>query len=49
MMQVFNLLNARKLGEREFNIFHNFFNNFRFLAIFIGIFAAQMAIVEYGG
>ena len=43
------MLNARKLGEREFNIFHNFFNNFRFLAIFIGIFAAQMAIVEYGG
>lgn len=49
MMQVFNLLNARKLGEREFNIFHNFFNNFKFLFIFIGIFAGQMAIIQYGG
>jgi hypothetical protein len=49
MMQVFNLLNARKLGDREFNVFSNFFNNFRFLAIFIGIFLIQMAIVEYGG
>ena len=49
MMTIFNLLNARKLGEREFNIFHNFFNNFRFIAIFIGIGVAQLAIVEYGG
>ena len=48
-MQVFNLLNARKLGEREFNVFSHFFNNYRFLIIMVGIFGAQLAIIEYGG
>lgn len=49
MMQVFNLINARKLGEREFNVFHTFFNNFRFLLIFVVIFAMQIFICQNGG
>lgn len=40
MMQIFNLINARKLGDREFNVFKGFFNNFRFLLIFLIIFGA---------
>jgi hypothetical protein len=38
MCQIFNMINARKLGDREFNVFHSFFNNFRFLLIFLIIF-----------
>ena len=48
-MQLFNQINARKLGEREFNVFADFFNNWMFLAIFIFTFAIQMVIVEFGG
>ena len=33
MMQLFNMINARKLGERQFNIFSNLFNNWLFLVI----------------
>lgn len=32
-MQLFNQINARKLGDREFNVFKIFFNNGLFLAI----------------
>jgi hypothetical protein len=49
MMQIFNLINARKLGDREFNVFHGFFNNFRFLFIFLLIFGAQVFICQNGG
>jgi len=34
-MQVFNEINSRKLGEREFNVFEGFFNNWLFLFIII--------------
>jgi hypothetical protein len=34
MMQLFNMINARKLGEREFNIFRGFFNNWLFIAVY---------------
>ena len=33
--QVFNQINARKLGEREFNVFENFFNNAMFIFILV--------------
>jgi Ca2+ transporting ATPase len=49
MMQIFNLINARKLGDRDFNVFHGFFNNFRFLLIFLSIFGAQILICQNGG
>jgi hypothetical protein len=49
MCQIFNMINARKLGDREFNVFHSFFNNFRFLLIFLIIFGMQIFICEKGG
>lgn len=48
-MQLFNQINSRKLGEREFNVFSAFCNNFMFIFILILTFAVQMVIVEYGG
>lgn len=48
-MQLFNQINARKLGEREYNVFAEFFNNPMFLIILIATFAIQMMIVEWGG
>ena len=33
--QLFNQINARKLGEREFNVFENFFNNAMFIFILV--------------
>ena len=32
-MQVFNEINARKLGANEYNVFKGFFNNLMFLGI----------------
>jgi P-type Ca2+ transporter type 2B len=49
LMNLFNQINSRKLGWRDFNIFDQFFNNFLFLFV-VGLeFAAQYAIVEFGG
>lgn len=48
-MQLFNQINSRKLGEREFNIFSSFFNNWLFIVITIATFAIQVVIVQYGG
>lgn len=48
-MQLFNQINARKLGEHEYNVFSNFFNNCMFILILISTFAIQMLIVEFGG
>lgn len=48
-MQIFNEINARKLGEREFNVFAGFFNNLLFLAIILATVAIQIAMVEFGG
>ena len=48
-MQLFNQINARKLGERELNIFQNFCNNAWFFCITIFCFAVQFVLVQYGG
>lgn len=48
-LQVFNLLNMRKLGEREFNIFANLCNNAMFFVIFLIAFGLQMVLIEFGG
>lgn len=42
MMTIFNIINARKLGDRSYNVFQDFFNNYRFILIFIFIFAGQI-------
>jgi len=49
MMQLFNMINARKLGERDFNIFANLFNNWMFIAIYVLMWAVQLASVQWGG
>ena len=48
-MQIFNEINARKLGEREFNVFEGFFNNLLFIGIIIATIAVQICMVEFGG
>jgi len=46
---LFNQINARKLGAREFNVFAGFFNNGMFLFIAGLTFAIQVLMVNYGG
>ena len=48
-LQVFNEINSRKLGEREFNVFSGFFNNWLFLLIIACTMAVQCVLVQYGG
>lgn len=48
-MQIFNELNARKIGATEYNIFHGFFNNFLFLGIVLGTIIVQCLLIQYGG
>ena len=48
-LQIFNFFNARKLKKSEINVFSNFFLNYLFVAIVIGIFVLQLLIVQYGG
>ena len=44
-MQVFNEINARKLGEKEYNVFKGFFNNWLFLSILIFTIVIQIVMV----
>ena len=44
-MQVFNEINSRKLGAKEYNVFEGFLNNPMFLAIVIGTGVVQVALV----
>ena len=48
-LQIFNFFNARKLKKTELNVFSNFFLNYLFVFIVIGIFLLQLVIVQYGG
>ena len=48
-LQLFNQINARKLGEKECNMFANFCNNWMFIAITILTFGIQVLIVQYAG
>lgn len=48
-MQVFNEINSRKLGEKEYNVFKGFFNNALFQIIIIVTIIVQVVLVEYGG
>ena len=48
-MQLFNEINSRKLGEKDFNIFANLCNSRIFWLVWLGTFATQLAIVEFGG
>ena len=44
-MQLFNQINSRKLGEKDYNVFSKFFNNPMFIVITILTFGIQVAIV----
>lgn len=48
-MQLFNQINARKLGDRELNVFSGFFNNWMFIFIAALTFVIQIMMVNYGG
>lgn len=48
-MQLFNQFNARKLGDKEYNVFAGFCNNPWFIGITILTFVIQWAMVQYGG
>lgn len=48
-MQLFNQINARKLGDKEFNVFAGFCNNAWFICITILTFVIQYCMVQYGG
>lgn len=48
-MQVFNEINSRKLGAREFNVFESFFNNSLFIIIILLTIVVQITLVEYAG
>jgi|Transcript_33357 magnesium-transporting ATPase (P-type) len=48
-LQLFNQINSRKLGERDFNVFTKFCNNWMFIFITILTFAIQVLIVQYAG
>ena len=48
-MQLFNQINSRKLGEKDYNVFSKFFNNPMFIVITILTFGIQVAIVQWGG
>ena len=48
-MQVFNEINARKLGAKEFNVFAGFFNNWLFQTVIVITIIVQCALVQYGG
>lgn len=46
-MQIFNEINARKVGAREFNVFIGFFRNFYFIAVIAITVFLQFVFVEY--
>jgi Ca2+-transporting ATPase len=49
MMQFFNEINCRKIGDREFNVLKNFFNNYLFQLVLTFTLTIQILMVEYGG
>ena len=48
-MQVFNEINSRKLGSKEYNVFAGFFNNFLFIGIIIFTIGVQYVLVQHAG
>jgi Ca2+ transporting ATPase len=44
-MQIFNEINARKLGVKEYNVFSGFFNNPLFILILVSTMVVQYFLV----
>ena len=43
------MINARKLGEKQFNVFADFLNNWMFIAIYGLMWCVQILSVQFGG
>jgi len=48
-LQIFNLINARKIALGEFNVFSGIFNNCMFGAVLVTTTIIQIGLVEIGG
>ena len=48
-MTLFNEINCRKVGSRQFNVFSNIFSNIFFILVIAAILAAQFTLVEFFG
>lgn len=48
-MQIFNLINSRKIAKDEINVFKHFLNNPWFICIFFLTVVIQITLVEFGG
>jgi magnesium-transporting ATPase (P-type) len=46
-LQMFNMINCRKIGRRDFNVFESFFHNSYFLFFFVFIFVIQFVQCQY--
>lgn len=48
-LQIFNLINARKIDEEEMNVFAGIFDNCMFSVVLVLTTSVQIALVEVGG
>lgn len=48
-MTVFNEINSRVVGVRDFNVFFNFFSNWLYLGVIFGTIVLQLSMMEYLG
>lgn len=46
-LQLFNMINCRKIGKRDFNVFESMFHNWYFLFFFFLIGGVQFAGTQY--
>lgn len=46
-MQLFNLINCRKVGMEDKDIFELFLHNLTFLAVLVGAFIGHILLVQY--
>lgn len=46
-LQVFNMINCRKIGKYDLNVFEDFFHNFYFLAMITAICVTQVVMCQF--
>lgn len=46
-LQIFNQINCRKIGRRDFNVFEKFFHNYYFLAVLFGTAIIQVLMIQW--
>jgi len=46
-MNIFNEINCRKIGKKDFNVFENLFHNWYFIIVVVGTFATQILSAVY--